>query len=113
MELQPGPEGRLPSDVEIALFRIAQEALMNAGKYAEAQTVTVSPSFTEETVELVVQDDGVGFDRDGRRSPSRRGGLGLYGMRERAELLGGTLTIDSAPGQGTQVALVAPLPPSG
>jgi signal transduction histidine kinase len=110
VNVRPGPPDRLFADVEIALFRIAQEAMMNAGKYARAHEVHVSLSFADDTIQLVVQDDGVGFDLEDVGSPTRQGGLGLYGMRERAALLGGSVTIDTAPGQGTRITLLAPVP---
>lgn len=99
---------RLPADAEIAVFRIAQEAMMNAGKYAQAKRVTVSLSFPGDRVLLVVEDNGIGFNPEELRGPSRQGGLGLYGMRERAALLRGSLTIDTAPGRGTRISLLAP-----
>jgi PAS domain S-box-containing protein len=104
-------ERRLPSDVEIALFRITQEALMNAGKYARATEVSVSVSITDDEVLLVVQDNGRGFDPTQLERPTRNGGLGLYGMRERAVILGGELNIDSETGKGTRVTLRSPLRP--
>jgi PAS domain S-box-containing protein len=110
LDAEAVPDGRLPSDTEVALFRVVQEALMNAGKYARAHAVTILLSFANDAVLLVVQDDGVGFDQEQLGGPSRRGGLGLSGMRERAALLGGTLTIDTTPGQGTRITLRAPLP---
>lgn len=103
------PGGHLPSDLEIALFRIVQEALMNIGKYARAQTAHVTLSFPHRSVLLEVRDDGVGFDPAQLERPTRQGGLGLYGMRERAALFGGTLTIDSVPGRGTRITIRAPL----
>lgn len=109
VEVRPGPGVRLPMELEIALFRIAQEALMNAGKYARAREVHVILSVTHDTVELVVQDDGEGFNLEQIRNPSRQGGLGIYSMRERTALLGGSLTVDSAPGKGTRVTLRAPI----
>jgi PAS domain S-box-containing protein len=101
-------EKRLPPQIEVALFRIAQEALTNIGKYAGAKSVFVGLTFPDSSAELVVRDDGVGFDLDNVPGPTREGGLGLYGMRERAELLGGSLTIDTAPGRGTTITVVAP-----
>jgi signal transduction histidine kinase len=56
----------------------------------------------------VVEDNGIGFNPEELRGPSRQGGLGLYGMRERAALLRGSLTIDTAPGRGTRISLLAP-----
>jgi two-component system sensor histidine kinase NreB len=108
--VEPEPEARLPSDVEVALFRIAQEALMNAGKYAAAQEVRVALSFAADGIHLVVEDDGAEFDPDGLPAPSRWGGMGLYSMRERAALLGGSLTIETAPDEGTRLTLQTPMP---
>jgi signal transduction histidine kinase len=99
----------LEPEVELALFRIAQEALTNSGKYANASRVTLTLAFPNHRVELEIADNGRGFDLDDVRQPSRHGGLGLYGMRERAELLGANLAIESAPGKGTKVTAVVPL----
>jgi PAS domain S-box-containing protein len=109
VEVEEGKDERLPADVEIAVFRIAQETLMNAGKYAQAHEVSVSLAFPDDRVRLVIQDDGSGFDPEDLRAPSRQGGLGLYGIRERAALVGGSVTIDTAPGRGTRVILLAPV----
>jgi signal transduction histidine kinase len=92
-----GQEIQLAAEVEEALYRIAQEALNNALKHAKPSAVTVTLRM-EDRVELEVTDDGAGFD------PTAPGaGIGLHSMRERAEKLGGILTIDSSPGQGTRV----------
>ncbi|MBN1979052.1 MAG: PAS domain-containing protein [Anaerolineae bacterium] len=90
----------LPSSVEEALYRIAQEALNNALKHAGASNVTVCVSGRDDRVELEVVDDGAGFDPS---AAGKDGGLGLTSMRERAEKAGGVLDIISAPGQGTKV----------
>jgi signal transduction histidine kinase len=90
----------LPASVEEGLYRIAQEALNNALKHAAATSVTVYIHAEDERVELEVVDDGQGFDPD---IVSDRGGMGLTSMRERAEKLGGSLTVLSAPGEGTRV----------
>lgn len=103
------PPERLTPDVELALFRIAQEALTNSGKYAEASWTCLSLAFPDTTAELIVEDDGKGFDVAEIGGPTRHGGLGLYGMRERAELLGATLNIVTAPGKGTHVMVSVPL----
>jgi PAS domain S-box-containing protein len=100
---------RLPRDVEVGVFRIAQEAMMNAGKYAQAREVAVSLTYSVDRVRLAIEDDGAGFNPEDLRVPSWRGGLGLFGMRERAALLGGSLTIDTEPGKGTRVTLLAPV----
>lgn len=103
------PTGQLAPEVELTLFRIAQEALTNSGKYAEADTVLLSLSFSNSAAELIVEDRGKGFDLQHLTGPTREGGLGLFGMQERAELLGGTLKIESSPGNGTQVSATVPL----
>jgi signal transduction histidine kinase len=102
-------EEHLTPENEIALFRIAQEALNNSGKYAGAAWARIALSFTEDTATLKVEDNGRGFNPANIASPSKESGLGLYGMRERATLLDGTLTIDSAPGHGTRIVVTMPL----
>jgi len=92
----------LPRAVEEGLYRIAQEALNNALKHAEATTVTVRIGILDGRVELEVSDDGVGFDCD---AIANGGGMGLVSMRERAEELGSALQIASAPGRGTTVSV--------
>ena len=101
---------RLPPEVEIALFRIVQEALTNVARHAEARSVAVLLEQREASAMLIVEDDGKGFDvalvMDSRPD---EGNLGIHGMRERASLLGGTLTIESTPGRGTTVFVRIPL----
>lgn len=109
VDAEPEPEGRLSTEIEIALFRIAQEALTNSGKHAAAQNVRLSLCFTPAAARLVVEDDGRGFDRDHVPDPTRDGRLGLYGMHERASLLGGQVQIISAPGKGTRTSVEIPL----
>jgi signal transduction histidine kinase len=94
--------GRLPREVELGLYRIAQEALNNALKHAAATQVAVHVRTDDGRVELEIVDDGLGFDHEAARD---RGGLGLESIRERAEGLGGTATIRSALGEGTSVAV--------
>ena len=94
----------LPEQVAGELFRISQEAVINAGRHAHAKTVTVTLRRETGAVELLVADDGGGFDEAGPRP----GHLGLAGMRERAELLGGRLDIATSP-QGTVVTARVPL----
>lgn len=101
---------RLPSEVETALYRIVQEALTNVARHAQARSVSVLLEKRGHSVMLIVEDDGRGFDvtqvMDARLEQRK---LGLYGMRERASLLGGTLTIESTPGMGTAVFVEIPL----
>ncbi|MFW5942620.1 MAG: sensor histidine kinase [Chloroflexota bacterium] len=93
-------EQRLPAPVETALYRIIQEGLTNVARHAQAQTVSILLERRNDRVRAIIEDDGVGFDPTQAAGADR---LGLYGMQERAELLGGALTIESAPGQGTSV----------
>ena len=106
-----GFERRLFSDLETTLFRVAQEALTNVVKYASASHVQIVLGFEPQGVTLQISDDGSGFDAaqvfDARDDSGR--GLGLLGMRERAELLGGTLTIESKQGAGTCVRVEIPI----
>jgi signal transduction histidine kinase len=102
------PDPRLTVLVEIALFRIAQEALTNVVKHAQATQVTVAvelPAVKPATVRLVVADDGVGFDLARR---AERRGWGLITMTERAEAVGGRCCVESSPGAGTQVVVEVP-----
>jgi PAS domain S-box-containing protein len=101
---------RLADEVEINLFRITQEALNNTHKHASAKTVSVLLKSKDNTVKLIIEDDGIGFDTK-TKSKNRRekgGGLGLIGMQERIELLDGTLEIESQPGRGTTIYVTAP-----
>jgi signal transduction histidine kinase len=97
---------RLPAPVEIALFRIAQEALTNAAKHARAAQARVTMEVADDTVRLVVTDDGRGFDTSRPAKPGEDWGWGLLIMAERAEALGGRCRIESHPPHGgTQVIL--------
>jgi PAS domain S-box-containing protein len=92
---------RLPADVETALYRIAQEALTNVAKHARATSVEVILERRADSVLLIVEDDGVGFDLTSRETAGE--GFGLLGMRERAALVGATLEIESSVGTGTAI----------
>ena len=100
---------RLAPETETALYRIVQEALTNIVRHAQAQNVSVLLDLQADCLKLIVEDDGVGFDVSGTMDigPDQRN-LGLYGMRERVALLGGTLTIESTPGAGTTVYVTIP-----
>lgn len=98
-------DGLLPTEDEINLFRIAQEALNNAVKHADARNLRLTLSRKADSLELRIDDDGRGFDTEAVRSA----GLGLTGLQERAGILRGTLEIRSQPGQGTTVIAVVPL----
>jgi signal transduction histidine kinase len=98
-------EARLPAELETALYRIAQEALTNVAKHADAKHVSVVVSRRVGSVSVVVEDDGRGFGSIGSDS----GGLGLVGMKERVGLLGGRLAIESTEGSGTAIVAEVPL----
>ena len=106
VELAHG-QGRAPTrhteEVEAAIYRIVQEALTNAAKHGSATKARVEVTEDESTVHIVVSDDGAGFDPGAATA-----GFGLLGMRERVELLGGTIEIESAPGSGTTVNVSVP-----
>ena len=98
-------EKRLPIEVETALFRIVQESLTNVVLHAQAARVDVLLSLTGKRVSAIIEDNGVGFIP---ASAMVEDHLGLFGMRERVEMLGGTFTIESSPGKGTTVKAEAP-----
>jgi signal transduction histidine kinase len=102
----PEPLPPLPAAVEVACYRIAQEAMTNVARHAKASSCCVNLSIDEVTgvLELEVADDGVGMPED------RRAGVGMISMRERAEELGGTLMIEAIPQGGTRVLTRLPLP---
>jgi len=100
------------AELEITLFRVAQEALANVAKHADAGMVVVTLSYLDDLVMLDVRDDGVGFDLDAivRRGDSADGtGFGLRGIRQRVDRVRGTLEIESGPGDGTVVNASLPL----
>jgi signal transduction histidine kinase/PAS domain-containing protein len=104
-----GQEKRLPPQVEIALFRIAQEAITNVARHAQAESIYLSLDFKENSVVLQVEDDGIGFDLSkGIGASTTEEGLGLLGIKERTELLKGTLKIETAPGNGTRISVAIP-----
>jgi signal transduction histidine kinase len=94
-------EVRLRADIEAEMFRIVQEAVSNALRHASASMIRVSVAATPARVTLVVEDDGVGLTRN--RARSAGGGVGLDAMQERAELIGGSLTVGEQAGGGTRV----------
>lgn len=107
VEVSPGGERPLPSEVERELFRIVQEAVTNAVRHAHASSIAVTIDVGTDAATVVIRDDGVGFDPGARLIRSRR--LGLTSMRERAHALGGRLVIESAPGAGTEVRAEVPV----
>lgn len=103
-----GRPRRLPPTVEVALYRIAQEALANVQKHAGARNMRMRLRFLGSAVRFDVSDDGVGFDLD-EEDGAARSRLGIAGMRERASIVGGTLSVTSRPGGGTRVSTLIPL----
>jgi signal transduction histidine kinase len=100
----------LSIDGSVVLFQAVRELLLNVVKHASARRIQVRLSRSDKTVEVTVQDDGVGF-RVSRRAfkPGKHGGYGLFSIRERLEYLGGEVTMESAPGRGTRAALALSL----
>jgi two-component system, NarL family, sensor kinase len=101
--------GKLPPAVEVGLYRIAQQALANVVRHAGPARAVIRLTVSPEEARLRVEDDGVGFDPTAR--PADR--FGVIGMGERARLLGGSLTIETAPGSGTAIDVVVPLGQAG
>lgn len=101
-------DGRLAPEIELALYRIVQEALTNVAKHAHARNVSIVVERKAHSVIAIIEDDGQGFDVRAVMDAGRESQLGLCGMRERAELLGGHLYIESTPGKGTSVFVKVP-----
>ena len=106
-----GEKRRYSAAMETALYRIVQEAMTNTAKYGKASQLGIVFENREKEVVVTVVDDGVGFDVEQALNAGK--GLGLFGMRERAQLLGGTVDIRSAPDDGTTVIIRIPLPKEG
>ena len=104
-----GEERRLPEEVAIALFRIAQEAMRNAWRHSGGSHINIKVEFGENKTVIVVSDDGKGFELPEKLSDlARTGKLGLTGMQERAQLVGGKLLVQSQPGMGTSIMVELP-----
>jgi signal transduction histidine kinase len=101
---------RLLPEIETAIYRVVQEALTNIAKHAEARNASFVLEFRNSSLVAIVEDDGKGFDVGSAiRSGGKERKLGLFGMQERASLIGGTLTVESQPGVGTTIFLEVPL----
>jgi signal transduction histidine kinase len=99
-----GQERRLEREVELALYRIAQEALNNVVRHAKAEHVALHINFADKEIKLEISDDGVGFQMPNSPTDFAPGGhFGLLGIRERADLIGARLEVDSALGKGTRL----------
>jgi signal transduction histidine kinase len=109
-----GPVRRLPPDLELAAYRIVQEALNNTIQHAQASQVEVEARFEESNLILSVRDDGQGFEPPNLPDAlARQGHFGLMGIQERTLLYGGQLTISSAPGEGTEIVVRLPFSAAG
>lgn len=96
-------DDELSLEIREALFRIVQEALANTARHSSAQHANISLEYEGDMVKMTIRDDGCGFDKN-----VQRGGLGLYSMRERAEVLGGSFSVESSPDQGTKIVVTLP-----
>jgi len=104
-----GEQRRLPDGAELALFRIAQEALNNVRKHSGASAVELTVDFRDSGLVMTIADNGTGFETPGSTSDlAECGKLGIMGMQERTRLLGGTLSVHSQPGVGTTVMVTVP-----
>jgi len=103
-----GEPRRLPEDMEVTIFQAVKELLSNAGKYAKTGRVDVAIGFGPDELRVEVADDGVGFD-PAAVGMHATGGFGLLNIRERLTHIGGTFTVESAPGHGTRCTLLVPL----
>jgi signal transduction histidine kinase len=104
--------GLLSSDVEVAIYRVVQEALTNVARHSQAGVVSVILSCDDGHVQVIIEDDGVGFDAENwMSSPMGNRRLGLMGMQERVQLVGGEFQIES--GSGTTIVVSIPLSQSG
>jgi len=105
-----GRARRLVAQVETTLFRVVQEAFNNIVKHSQARKTDISLHFRKRVIEVRIKDDGIGFDvEEAVSSKDRPRGLGLLGMKERIELVDGTLNISSRPGDGTEINIKIPL----
>lgn len=104
-----GNERRLPEEIELVLFRIVQEALRNVWRHSEATKAEITIEFNEDKTRILVSDNGKGFNPPQMIGDlAKEGRLGLAGMQERAQLIGGKLTVQSEPGKGTTIAIEIP-----
>jgi NarL family two-component system sensor histidine kinase LiaS len=103
LNLEVEGAGELSSEARETLFRIAQEALANVARHSSASCADVILEYGTGAVTLIVKDDGCGFEPS-----AQHGGLGLHSMRERAEALGGSFAIESAPGRGARIEVTLP-----
>ena len=106
-----GQRGRLPSDIELVLYRVAQEALTNAQKHGHPRRVWIDLDRAADDVTLSIRDDGRGFEPGAVVASDGRGlGLGMFGMEERVALVNGRFRVWSSPGKGVEIFAYVPLP---
>ena len=103
-----GDYRRLNSDIEVTLFRVIQEALINVRKHSKARTCLVKLEYGNERINLVVADDGIGFETGVIEGKSDERHFGLMTIKERVDLISGSFNIESAPGQGTKIYVSVP-----
>ena len=108
VSLEATLSGRLAPTVETTIYRLVQEALTNVRRHASASRVRILLTHEADAVRCEIEDNGVGFDPGAPSASAAAGGLGLRGMRDRVEALGGTLSIRSAPGDGTLLGITIP-----
>lgn len=102
-------EKRLNSTIEVAVFRVIQEAVMNTVKHANAGKILVKLDFEPNSIIVLIKDNGIGFEADQYLESPRSDSYGLVGMRERLEILGGQLSVKSTPGLGTEILAILPI----
>ncbi|GEM_PF-2279699 len=105
-------ERRLPSEIEVSIYRVVQEALTNIYKHAQASKVWIFINATTDMAEVVIEDNGIGIDLENFNRESKIG-MGLTSMQERIELVGGTFFLESSPNQGTAIKIEIPLSEKG
>jgi two-component system sensor histidine kinase DegS len=111
LNVEGGTEDLSPA-MEVAVYRIVQEALINIRKHAQASHAQVDARFLVDQIVVTVQDDGIGFAvPEDTAELVNMGGLGLMGVEERVQLFGGQMSVESKPGQGTTVRVMLPRNP--
>jgi signal transduction histidine kinase len=101
---------RLPRELETTLYRVVQESLTNVARHSGAHCANILLKIDAASALLIIEDHGVGFDmKDLNASQAKKNRLGVYGMEERVALVGGTLSIESAPGEGTSIRVDIPI----
>lgn len=104
-----GPRAKISAEVEENLLKVVQEALNNAERHSRARRLSITVAHRHDTLEIVVEDDGIGITDEARRKAAGSGRFGLLSMRERVLALGGTLRVDTGRGLGTKVTIIVPV----